>query len=119
MERPVALTTDTPDALRQMMPLEDRDVLVSASLLLALESADARRVAFRPAAMDDGGVVVAAVYVDVGAGPLAFPLEIIRTAALCLRLDPPFSGADALSDALTEAADMAQARAAVLFGGLN
>lgn len=113
----MALHYDPPPL--SQIPVEDREAIAAACILLSLERADARRVRFRPAACDFGGVIQAAVYVDVGAGPLAFPLEVIRLAAFCLRDDPPFPGADALSDALTEAADTAQARAAVLLGGLN
>lgn len=102
---------------------EDVQVAGVACLLLALEVADARRLAFKPIARlgedDRGGFVAATVMLDVGEGPLPFDLDAVRLAATCLRFDPPFPGAVAIAARLGLAADQAEASARRLMSALH
>ena len=91
----------------------------TACLLLAIEACDARRFVCRPLAHAFDGFVAATVMIDLGEGPLPFPLDVVRLTATCLRADPPFAGSDALADGLDLAADQAEAAVALLLGSLN
>lgn len=98
---------------------DDAEAVGVACLLLAIETCDARDFHCQPLAHTTGGQVAAAVMIDVGDGPLPFPLGAVRLAAVCLRADPPFAGWKSIADALDRAADQAEASVIQLLQGLN
>lgn len=98
---------------------EDAQVSGCASLLLALEVADARQLVFKPIARLGEDFVAATVMIDVGEGPLPFDLDCVRLAATCLRFDPPFPGAVAIAVRMALAADQAEYSARRLMAALH
>ncbi|MFC5346288.1 hypothetical protein ACETK8_15890 [Brevundimonas staleyi] len=98
---------------------DDAEAVGVACLLLAIEASDTRRVVVRPLAHETGGMVAATVMIDVGDGPLPFPLGAVRLAAACLRADPPFAGAIELAASLDHAVDQAETAVTQLLRSLN
>lgn len=97
-------------------------------LLIALERADPRRLAFRPIAdlspVNDGTgdvFVFATVFIDLGDGRKSQPhaLHEVRLAAACLADDPPFPAAPCLAARLFQAATDATSAALLLQRSLN
>lgn len=88
-----------------------------ACLLLGIEAA--RGFVCRPMARLGEDFVAVTVFIDLGDGPLPFPLDAVRLAARCLVADPPFIGAAELGATLAEAADTAEAAALQLMNGLH
>lgn len=118
----------TPAIAEAVRPFVDRQddpqVVGVACLLLAVEACDARAFRCCPLAhttegADHGFRVAACVMIDVGDGPLPFPLGVVRLAVACLRADPPFTGWRTVADALDHAADDAEASVTRLLGSLN